>query len=734
MTANLQASSSDPLTLLHYDILRWVNSKGWTSLRPLQVQSIPEILPADRDVILSAATAGGKTEAAFLPILSNLLHHPPSPGVSVLCISPLKALINDQFLRLTDINRFSNIEVTPWHGDISSSKKARLVHDPQGVLIITPESLEAMFIKRGLGLKTLIAPLRYIVIDELHAFFGAERGCQLLSLLNRVDHLLQRKPPRIALSATLADMQQATRFLRREASGDVRVICAGGGDEEIKMQVRGYEVTEPGNQQNPLEGSGTPEICHHLFSTLRGSKNLIFANQRSMVELISNRLKVESENARVPNEFYPHHGSLNRELRHDAEQAATNLSRPASIVCTSTLELGIDIGDVNSVAQIGSPPSAASLKQRVGRSGRTTGIQILRVYVQEEQLNQRSGLIDGLRLQLVQSIAIIELLLQKRYEPPVEGALHFSTLIQQLLSVIAQFGSVRVDQAYGLLCKTGPFHLITPDVFKMFLRAIADKEIVQQIHDGSLVLGAMGDRLVNHYSFYAAFQTQQEYRICAGSKVLGSIPMIMPAVIDMPIIFGGRTWKITDVDEQGKSIFVVPFPSGKPPMFGGHGPLVHDMVRQEMMQILACQDRYPYLDRKAQAFLEEARSTFAQHNLHQTKMTQVDGQLYIIPWVGDRILVTLQVQLLARGIPAEHYGPVLYIAKEYAPMVAKAMSDIVLKGPADATILAASAKNLLTEKFDEYLTEELLQMAYGRKMFEPQNAWLTASELAQCLQ
>lgn len=177
MPPSAPEKTSSSFFLLDERIQRWVWEKGWTSLRDAQERAIPAIVHADHDVIIAAATAAGKTEAAFLPILTHLLHHKSETGC-VLYISPLKALINDQWGRLESLCEDLDIPVIPWHGDISANRKHKFLKSPRGVLLITPESLEAMFVRRGHDLKGLFSPLRYVVVDELHAFIGSERGKQ----------------------------------------------------------------------------------------------------------------------------------------------------------------------------------------------------------------------------------------------------------------------------------------------------------------------------------------------------------------------------------------------------------------------------------------------------------------------------------------------------------------------------------------------------------------------------
>ena len=410
---------------LHPKVQRWLWRQGWDALRDLQEESIPAILDGGQDVVIAASTASGKTEAAFLPILS-VLADDPGGSVRALYISPLKALINDQFDRLESLCEDLEVPVARWHGDVAASQKKKLLQKPAGVLIITPESLEALFVLRGSSVHGLFERLAWVVVDELHAFLGSERGKQLQSLLHRVELAVHRRVPRIALSATLGDLSLACGFLRPGGGDAVRRIESAGIGQELKIQVRGARVTPPQvstAQAAQREKEGKPpeleelvtgdalEISLHLFEKLRGGHHLIFANARAAVELYADLLRRHCENMGLPIEFWPHHGSLSRELRQETEAAIKDRSRPASAVCTTTLELGIDVGAIESVAQIGPPPSVASLRQRLGRSGRQGGAAVVRIYVQEPEVDERTPPHGTLRSDLVETVAGVQLLL-----------------------------------------------------------------------------------------------------------------------------------------------------------------------------------------------------------------------------------------------------------------------------------------------------------------------------------
>ena len=431
-------ATSNAFQLLHPAVQRWIYEQGWTELRDAQERAAGPILDGSLDVIIASATASGKTEAAFLPICSRLLA-PENSGASVLYVSPLKALINDQSDRMERLCETLEIPVHPWHGDIPQGRKREFLKQPSGILLITPESLEAIFVNRGSSVALLFSKLLYVIVDELHSFIGSERGQQLQSLLRRVEHAAGRRVPRIALSATLGDMTIAAGFLRPHDSDNIQIIVSGATGQELKLLVRGYRISalidhnaeekapEEESAEEPENDGSVRAVASDLLKTLRGSKNLVFANSRSNVEKYADLLCRMCESERLPNEFWAHHGNLSKEIREDAEAALKDSARPATAICTSTLELGIDIGMVKSIAQIGTPNSVASLWQRLGRSGRRGDPAILRTYIRESEIDSNSSIEDLLRVELVQTIAMVNLLLVRWCEPSGTGRLHLST-------------------------------------------------------------------------------------------------------------------------------------------------------------------------------------------------------------------------------------------------------------------------------------------------------------------
>lgn len=695
-------------------IQRWIWSSGWTELRDAQERAIPPILAGDRDVIIAASTASGKTEAAFLPILTRLAENPDDMGLA-LYVSPLKALINDQWRRLDDLTEALGIPVTPWHGDIAVSHKTKFYKNPCGCLLITPESLEALLMRQGNSLTGALGNLRYVVVDELHSFMGSERGKQLQSLLHRIERLLERRVPRIGLSATLGDMAGAKDFLRQHHGSEVDLIEAKEGGQELNVLIRGVmePVAQPGVENDEDE---TPDviaktgIARDLFNCLRGSNNLVFPNSRSAVEFYADRLRRFCEEAHVPNEFWPHHGNLSKEIREQTEAALKQRESPATAICTSTLELGIDIGAVKSVAQIGPPPSVASLRQRLGRSGRRKGEPaILRGYVIERQLSPKSGLSDQLRTGLVQSVAMVQLLTRGWYEPVSTSGLHASTLVQQILSLIVQFGGVQAGQLWDMLCTTGAFPAVSQDLFISLLRHMGTKEIIFQDPTGLILLAPKGERITEHYSFYAAFSSQEEFRIVTSGRTLGSMPVTSPLAPGSFIIFGGRRWQVMLVSQEELLIEVRPAAGGALPNFEGTaGGIVHDRVREEMREVLRSAQAVPFLDRQGLQLLAEARQNYQLLSLDKSLIRQAGDAVHLLFWKGDRIHETITLMLQAKGLAAMNHGLYVEVRGATRSTLIEQLQDISSGKLMDPLEVAADVQTKFQAKWDWLLPLDLL--------------------------
>jgi ATP-dependent Lhr-like helicase len=680
--------------------------QNWSQLRDVQERAIEPIL-AGRDVVLASATASGKTEGAFLPLLSRPVE---TSGLRVLYVSPLKALINDQAGRLTSLADVVGARVTPWHGDVAASRKQRLREHPTGILLITPESLEAMFVTRGSTVAAFFAALDYVVVDELHSFIATERGRQLQSLLHRIELVVGRRVARVGLSATLGDLGVAAEFLR--AGGDVEIVDSTVSRREVQLQVRGY-VRAVNDDDREEEHDDANDVVDHLYGVVRGGTHIVFANRRAEVEQTVYLLKRRSERDRVPDEFWPHHGSLAKEVREDSE-AALRSERPATVVATTTLELGIDVGSVDTIAQIGTPPSVSSMRQRLGRSGRRPGdASVLRIYVEEDAVTARTPPHEELRASIVQSVAMVELLIGGYSESPRRGAMNLSTLVQQILSLVAQRGGLRADDGWRALCATGPFGEVGAPMFGALLRDLAACDLVTQTHDGTIVLGLEGERLVNRYDFYTAFVTTEEYRLLVGPRTLGTLPIGRPVIAGDLMLFAGQRWRVVAVRDRERVIELEPAPGGRAPSFAGSAALVDDAVRQRMRRDYEADNDPTYLDAAGRALLAEGRAAYRRFALDESPLLVWSQDVLLFPWIGDPAMDTLALFLRRAGLGhVARDGVCVLVPGGEAEEVAAALEEVVA-APLDALELAATVDNKLVEKYHWALGEALLTADYA---------------------
>jgi ATP-dependent Lhr-like helicase len=572
--------------------------------------------------------------------------------------------------------------------------------------------------------------LRYIVIDELHAFIGSERGKQLQSLMHRVDISLNRTTPRIALSATLGDMGKAAEFLRPKSEVLAEVIESKNDPTELRVLVKGYVESDCDDSEVEKEKL---QIYEHLFKTLRGSNNLIFANGRGDVEYYADALRRKSEQY-GDNQFFAHHGNLSKEIRTEAEKALKS-EGCATVICTTTLELGINIGSIKNVAQIGVAPSVSSLRQRLGRSGRLKGEPaVLWGYVMENEIEVNSTPKDYLHENLVQFIAQIRLLIKRWYEPPRIENLHLSTFIQQLLSLIAQYGGLNAATAWTILCEGGVFQNLNKSDFILLLRALGEKDILIQTHDGLLLHGFVGERIVNDYKFYATFMDEPQYRIVNGHRTLGTLSDGKLFKIGDYIIFAGRRWEVRHIDLERKILDVIPAPAGIIPVFGGGGNFVDDRVRQEMFFVLSETNNIPFLDKNAENLLNAARLEFRRMGLGEKSQTILNIEkenILIFHWHGSRVSHTICLILGMYGFETTNQRFYLEVkaSKTSLLMVIKKILESPLP---DEISLVMNITFKQQEKWDYLLPEPLLSKNYASSMLDIEGAIVVIKKLLTC--
>jgi len=344
----------------------------WERFTDIQDRSIPVIIESVKDVVISSATASGKTEAAFLPILT-LIEGKAGSSLKVLYVSPLKALINNQFERIERLCENSNIAIHRWHGDIDQNKKKKFIKNPSGILQITPESIESLFINRTEHLRAIFKDLEFIVIDEIHALIDKERGVQLRSLISRLERHCNERPRIIGLSATIDNFTLVKDWINHKNPENVAIIESKENDKELFYSLMHFQTGE--DRKKPVE------LYEDMRELTRENQTIIFCNSRGEVEEITVFLNRLAEREKMGETYYAHHSSIDKKEREFVEMTLANSTSPKSVVATSSLELGIDIGEIDLVVQVDSTFTVSSLKQRLGRSGRKRGTnQLLQLY------------------------------------------------------------------------------------------------------------------------------------------------------------------------------------------------------------------------------------------------------------------------------------------------------------------------------------------------------------------
>lgn len=607
-------------------IQEYIYAHNWTELRPIQIEACQAIFDTDAHVLLAAGTASGKTEAAFLPVLT-LIQQNPANTIGVLYISPIKALINDQFVRLNDLLKEADIPVCHWHGDVAPSRKQMLLKDPKGVLQITPESLESLLINKYGQLNRLFGELKFIVIDEVHAFMGSERGGQILCQLARLSKFIPIPPRRIGLSATLGDYTSAAKWLQAETNREVITSDIQNGQRKLHLAVEHFYTPDK------EEESITNPYYQYIFERTKSRNCLIFANNRAETESVISNLRQIAANVGFPDIYHVHHGSISTKLRQDAESAMRDHTSSAVTAATVTLELGIDIGQLERVMQLGAPISVSSFLQRLGRSGRRGEPSEMGFVCTEKELSGESALPYQIPWQLLQAIAIIQLYLEERWIEPIRPLQYpMSLLYHQTMSILAAMGELSPATLAAQVLKLPSFTAISTDDFRLLLNHLLEIDHLQQTERGNLIIGVKGEKIVNSFQFYAVFTDNKEYKVRDESMEIGSIIMPPPG---NRFTLAGRNWEIFDIEPKASTIWVKPVEGIANIAWRGGSSNIHTKILQKMQQVLAEDTGYSYLQSGAKKRLKTARQLAKTAGINQFNVLQIKSNVCcILPWMG----------------------------------------------------------------------------------------------------
>ena len=714
-------------------VQEYIYQNHWENLRSIQVAAADAIFNTDENVLLTASTASGKTEAAFFPIITLFSEDMPS-SVGCIYIGPLKALINDQFSRLNDLCAEADIPVWHWHGDVAQSHKAKLMKHPSGILQITPESLEALLLHKHAAIAKLFGDLRFVVIDEVHSLLRGDRGGQTLCLIERLSRIAGVNPRRIGLSATIGDPEGTGEFLSLGTGRKTIIpkIDAKGSKWRLSMEhfyVKDAQAAEDKQIPDALPvleektddapANADPGIGY-IFEHTRGKKCLVFVNSREECEMVTTTLRHYCELNHEPDRFLVHHGNLSASYRETAEGIMKDDSQYMTTVTTATLELGIDIGRLERAFQIDAPWTVSSFLQRMGRTGRRELPPEMWFVIREDEPEVRAMLPTTIPWKLLQGIALVQLYLEERWvEPPRLDRLPFSLLYHQTMSTLASCGELSPRALADRVLRLHYFHRITQEDYRVLLRHLIATDHIQQTEQGGLIVGLAGERVINSFKFYGVFQESEEYTVRSESQELGTV--VSPPPVGEKLAIAGHVWQVLDVDHKRRLIYCRQVKGSVPAYFGQCPGDLHTKILTRMRRVLQEDRQYPYLMKNAVARLEQARFTAAHSGAADKTLINLGGNMWcLLPWVGTYTFLTMERflkikcadRLGLRNLDSARPFFIQFTMKADESAFFRVLAEEIRK-PIGPMELVYPKELPLFDKYDEYLPEELVKKGFA---------------------
>ena len=591
---------------------------GWTSLRPVQELAGEAILDGKNAVVL-APTAGGKTEASMFPALANLVER-HTDGVGVIYIAPIKALLNNQDERLGTYAEMVGLRRFVWHGDVPDAQKRKFVKAPAEILMTTPESLEVMLVSQRSPVPRLFADLRMIVIDEIHALAGTDRGAHLMSVLERLIVVTNNDVQRIGLSATVGNPTEILRWLIGTSKREGVVVDPPKVASRRELRVSLHD--------------SVAAIASQAAGLAAGKKSLFFCQSRALTEAVADRMQGRGM------DVFVHHSSVSLAERRAAEDRFNHGSN-ACIACTSTLELGIDVGDLDLVLQANAPSTVSSFLQRMGRTGRRDGTTANTTFLCDDA--------DA----ALQAIALVELARQGWVERVPVQARCWPVLVHQLLAMTLQWGAISPARCWEHLSRVPDFSGIRKNEFDQVIEHMKREDFLFE-SGGLLSMGQRAEKVFGRKNFmelYAVFSSPVLYRVLTGpGRDLGSLEQ---AFVDRLVeqmssfLLAGRAWTVDKVNHEDRIVTVREAPGGVKPSWGGYIPsMLGFELCQRIKQLLVEETEYPYADAATTQYLRAHRDDVGQLLRRPVPALQVEpGVARWWTFAGGRINHTLKYGL-----------------------------------------------------------------------------------------
>lgn len=751
----------------------FIYEHDWESLRGIQVAAADAIFNTDENVLLTASTASGKTEAAFFPILTLLDEDPPA-SIGALYIGPLKALINDQFLRLNDLCEEARIPVWHWHGDVSSSHKRRLLKEPGGILQITPESLEALLLHKHAAVGRLFDDLRFVVIDEVHSLLRGDRGGQTLCLIERLSRMAGVNPRRIGLSATIGDPERTGAFLSAGTGRGCIIPRFQEPRRTWRLSMEHFYTTGPQAPERLVAAAGPveaevvatermdgtralpdptrPDIppaadaallaptdaaptdadpgLGYIFERTRGAKCLVFCNSREEAEAVCSALRGYCEANHEPDRFLIHHGNISSSFREMAEELMRDPERLDTTVTTATLELGIDIGRLERAFQLNAPFTVSSFLQRMGRTGRRGEPPEMHFVMREEQPEPRSLMPETVPWELIQGIALVQLYREEKWvEPPQLDRLPYSLLYHQVMATLASCGELSPAELARRVLTLSYFHRVSVDDLRELLHHLIEIGHVETTEGGGLIVGIAGERVTNTFKFYAVFQENEEFTVRSESAELGTI--VNPPPAGERIAIAGHCWLVEEVDWKRHLVYCTQVKGRVPAYFGDCPGDINTHVLERMKRALEEHEVYPYLLGNARARLAQARHVTENAGVagpHARPLINLGGDTWaLFPWLGSYAFLALERLLKIkckdalgiRGLdPSRPYFMQLRMREDVTEEEFFTVVSDAAEQDFPAIDLVYPGEVPYFDKYDEYVPESLVRKGFAEGVLD----------------
>ena len=691
---------------LPYCLRSYVDGKKWKEFRDVQIKSFEILFDSDDHLLISSGTSSGKTEAAMFPVITDIYRNRPR-RIAALYISPLIALIDDQCDRVSRMLKDSEINLYSWHGGISSSTKKKVLESGEGILQITPESLENVVNKHFDHVDDMFSELKYVIIDEVHTFMNSDRGLHLLCELESIERISGCRPRRIGLSATLSDYGIAEEWLRANTERDVSLVeCDSKPNYDLTVTFDTFAPKKSLERQASLR-----RFYERLFESTDRYNCLVFTNNRTSVENTAANLKKIYTERGLKKDILAHHSSISKEYRTLAEERMKDPEHRCTAIATSTLELGIDVGDLDRVIHINAPQNVSSFIQKFGRSGRRDGHPVMVCFCSNRY---KTKLPEGIEADLIRMIAETQLYFTEHWIEPVRySRLPYSLLFQQTVSYVRSRITATRDDLERDVLGLFPFREISSSDYSMLLDYMIECKVLDlNSYHGTYCLDSVGDRISKECEFGSNFTTIREFEVYNGRNRIGTVQSL-PSIGES-IQLAGSSWEVVSMDSKYSRVLVKPSTRITETFWKSGRTDTNTKVMKAMYDCLNGDEEYPYLDDEAMRTLIRSRRIFKAVGMDRP-LVEIDGATHLFPWLGTIQFDTLFRILQMMEIADVCEPPFSIIIKEGVTM--DRIRDVVrmFVREYDAECLVDDEDVLYSQvlgKYSRYIPTELLKKQF----------------------